>query len=116
MCSLSVPRLEIQLGSSCQAGMCIAAASTFQISECEHIAQMIEFSDNAMNIIRESQNGQPLQFVNPEYRNYQYTFGLPNSNTPVTMPIPAKFSSLKSIFVAIRDPAVSGTDKYFPYS
>ena len=115
-CTSAPLRLEIQLVSSCQAGMCIAAASTFQISECEYIAQMIELSDNAMNIIRESQNGQPLQFVNPDYRNYQYTFGLPNAVTPVTMPIPAKFSSLKSIFVTVRNPAVNGTATYFPYS
>jgi hypothetical protein len=115
-CTSAPLRLEIQLVSSCQAGMCIAAASTFNISECEYIAQMIELSDNAMNIIRESQNGQPLQFVNPDYRNYQYNFALPNSITQVTMPIPAKFSSLKSIFVTMRNPAANGTVTFFPYS
>jgi hypothetical protein len=77
---------------------------------------MIELSDNAMNIIRESQNGQPLQFVNPDYRNYQFNFALPTSVTQVPMPIPAKFSSLKSIFVTVRDPAKNGNNKYFPYS
>ena len=78
---------------------------------------MIELSDNAMNIIRESQNGQPLQFVNPDYRNYQYNFSLAASPTQLTMPIPAKFSSLKSIFVTARDTAKScGVLTYFPYS
>ena len=32
------------------------------------------------------------------------------------MPIPAKFSSLKSIFCTVRDPAKSSTITYFPYS
>jgi hypothetical protein len=77
---------------------------------------MIELSDNAMNIIRESQNGQPLQFVNPDYRNYQYNFALATAGTQLTMPIPAKFSSLKSIFVCARDSAVAPKLKYFPFS
>ena len=69
-----------------------------------------------MNIIRESQNGQPLQFVNPDYRNYQYNFSLAAAPTQLTMPIPAKFSSLKSIFVTARDTAATGALTYFPYS
>ena len=77
---------------------------------------MIEISDNAMNIIRESQNGQPLQFVNPDYRNYQYTFALTTAGTQLTMPIPAKFSSLKSLFITARDTAKAGVLTYFPYS
>jgi hypothetical protein len=32
------------------------------------------------------------------------------------MPIPAKFSSLKSIFVCVRDSAVAPKLKYFPFS
>jgi hypothetical protein len=98
--------------------MCIEKDSTFLIDKCEYIAQMIELSDSAMNIIRESQNGQPLQFVNPDYRNYQYTLALAASPavTQVTMPIPAKFSSLKSIFVTARDTAKTGVLTYFPYS
>ena len=117
-CTSAPLRVEIQLVSSCQAGMCIEQDSTFVIDKCEYIAQMIELSDNAMNIIRESQNGQPLQFVNPDYRNYQYTFALAGTpaSTQVTMPIPAKFSSLKSIFVTVRDTAKAGVLTYFPYS
>ena len=38
-----------------------------------------------------------------DYRNYQYTAALANAVTTVTMPIPAKFASLKSIFVTARD-------------
>ena len=115
-CTSAPLRVEIQLVSSCQAGMCIEKASTFVIDQCEYIAQMIELSDSAMNIIRESQNGQPLQFVNPDYRNYQYTFALSTAGTQLTMPIPAKFSSLKSLFITARDTAKAGALTYFPYS
>ena len=66
---------------------------------------MIELNDNAMGIIRESQNGQPLQFVNPNYRNYFYNYTLGNAVAQLAMPIPAKFSSLKSLVVTVRDTA-----------
>jgi hypothetical protein len=117
-CTSAPLRVEIQLVSSCQAGMCIEQDSTFVIDKCEYIAQMIELSDSAMNIIRESQNGQPLQFVNPDYRNYQYTFALAATPaiTQLTMPIPAKFSSLKSLFITVRDTAKASVLTYFPYS
>ena len=77
---------------------------------------MIELSDNAMGIIRESQNGQLLQFVNPDYRNYAFSYSLATAPTPVTMPILAKFSSLKSLFITARDTAKNGNLTYFPYS
>ena len=115
-CTSAPLRVEIQLVSSCQQAMNTTDAATFSINNCEYIAQMIELSDNAMNIIRESQNGQPLQFVNPDYRNYQFNAALPNAITQISMPIPAKFSSLKSLFVTIRDTAKNGTITYFPYS
>jgi hypothetical protein len=67
-----------------------------------------------MSIIENSLEGQPLQFVVPDYRNYQYTFTLTqNINTQVAMPIPAKFSSLKSLFVTARDN--TGAANYFPF-
>ena len=115
-CTSAPLRIEIQLVPNCQSGMCIAANSTFALSNVEYIAQMIELSDNAMNIIRESQNGAPLQFVNPDYRNYSYNAALPAAVTQVSMPIPAKFSSLKSLFVTVRDTASNGTNTFFPYS
>jgi len=115
-CTSAPLRVEIQLVSTCQAGLCIQTASTFQVSNCEYIAQMIELSDNAMSIIKESQNGQPLQFVNPDYRNYAYNYSLAAASTQVTMPIPSKFSSLKSLFVTARDSSKVGTLTYFPYS
>ena len=58
-----------------------------------------------MSIISNSQQGQPIQYVFQDYRNYQYTSTLPKAITTVTMPIPAKFASLKSLFVTARENA-----------
>jgi hypothetical protein len=69
-----------------------------------------------MSLIYESIAGRPLQFVYPDYRNYQYSnTGLVyNTLTQLQVPIPAKFSSLKSLFLTFRDQYNIAT--YFPYS
>ena len=86
-------------------------------SNVEYVAQMIELSDQAMGLIQSSLNGQPLQFVVPDYRNYPYSNATLTQNTSVQlqMPIAAKFSSLKSILITIRDQG-TGTLTYFPFS
>jgi hypothetical protein len=69
-----------------------------------------------MSVIYGSLEGQPLQYVVPDFRNYQYTATIPdNTATQITMPIPAKFSSLKSIIVSSRDKG-TGTLTFFPFS
>ena len=69
-----------------------------------------------MSIISNSQQGQPIQYVFQDYRNYQYSTTLGTSSTSVTMPIPAKFASLKSLFVTARENANIATLTYFPFS
>ena len=124
-CTSAPLRLELQLVSStlnCCASL--TAVDSFTISNCEFIAQMIELSDVAMGMIASSLGGQPLQFVIPSYRNYQYT-GVMSSNsasnsdnttqTQLQFAIPAKFSSLRSLFCTIRDKQ-TGELGFFPYS
>jgi hypothetical protein len=109
-------RVEIVLVDAIQKAMnALIAPSTTTISNVEFVGNFIELSDNAMGLIQSSLQGQPLQFVVPDYRNYQFTYSLGTSATQVTMPIPAKFSSLKSIFVTARDKG-TGALTYFPYS
>ena len=116
-CTSAPLRLEIQLvDSSVKCINSLTAVTAMKITNCEYIANMIELSDQAMGMIESSLNGQPLQFVIPDYKNYQYTFAIPQTTTTqVNMPIPAKYSSLKSIFVTIRDQG-TGTLTYFPLS
>ena len=87
------------------------------VTNCEYIAHFIELNDTAMSIISNSQQGQPIQYVFIDYRNYQYTASIPATTiTTVTMPIPAKFASLKSSFITARDNAKIAAETYFPYS
>jgi hypothetical protein len=121
-CSSAPLRLEVQLVSGVN-NFCAAAVSTvansFSITNCEFIAQFIDLGDEAMSMIYSSLGSEPLQMVVPDYRNYQgsqqVTIG---SNTLLNFPIPAKFSSLKSIICSVRDrlPANTQTNAYFPYS
>ena len=69
-----------------------------------------------MQTVVSSLQGQPLQFVVPDYRNYQFSYALSAAGvTQVSMAIPAKFSSLKSLFVSCRDGG-TGSLAAFPFS
>jgi hypothetical protein len=66
----------------------------------------IELSDSAMSIIQDSLQGNPLQFAVTDYQNFVWNNTLSASaagasaTTSLAMPIPAKYSSLKSILIA----------------
>jgi hypothetical protein len=93
----------------------LRSANSF-LSNVEYIGTFIELGDVAMEMIQSSLEGQPLQFVFNDYRNYQYNYAIPvNTNLQVQFPIPAKFSSLKSLFVLPRDQG-TGAWGYYPFS
>jgi len=110
-------RVEIQLVSSLIQGCCeLVGASTIALSNVEYIANFIELGDAAMSVIYNSLEGQPIQYVYPDFRNYQFSASIPNNTqTQISMPIPAKFSSLKSIIVSLRDKG-TGALTFFPFS
>ena len=114
--AVSAPiRLEIQLASSAVNALNASGAITsITLTNVEYVANFIELSDNAMGMIYSSLQGAPLQFVIPSYRNYQYSYQLSTAQTQVSMPIPSKFSSLKSIIISIRDKF--GIATFFPFS
>lgn len=93
-------------------------AGTFTINNCEYIMNTIELSDSAMGIIQNSLQGSPLQFTLTDYKNYVWNGSIPaTAATTFAVPIPAKFSSLKSILIASRDSSTGlGTATYFPCS
>jgi len=122
-CSSAPIRLELQLVSSVNsfstATLSTPAINTFTITNCEYVAQFIELGDSAMSMIYASLGGEPLQMVVPDYRNYQGSYTVTvGSNTLLNFPIPAKFSSLKSIVCSVRDKLPSNVQvlSYFPYS
>jgi len=94
-----------------------ATAATLALSNVEYVANFIELGDAAMSIIYGSLEGQPLQYVIPDFRNYQYNYTLVSgANTQVSMPIPAKFSSLKSILTTVRNNGTGGYSGAYPFS
>ena len=115
-CTSAPLRMEIQLVDAANKACAnLTAVSGIKVSNCEYVANFIELSDQAMSIVQGSLQGQPLQFVVPDYRNYQFSYSLGTSATQVQMPIAAKFSSLKSLFITVRDKG-TGADAYFPFS
>jgi hypothetical protein len=116
-CTSAPIRLEIQLVSNViNAGMDYLGTSVPTLNNVEYIANFIKLSDKAMEIIYASIPPEtPLQFCVPDYANYQYTFALPVGVSQVNFPIAAKYSSLKSIFITIRDKG-TGLATYYPYS
>ena len=110
-------RVEIQLVDTANKALAInGTVTSIQLSNVEYVANFIELGDGAMGMIYDSLQGQPLQLCFPDYRNYQYSYSLTqNVQTSITFPIPAKFSSLKAIFVTIRDKG-TGATTFFPCS
>lgn len=117
-CTSAPLRVEIQLVSSPLQAICAhTAVTSLVISNCEYVANMIELSDSAMQAITSSTEGNPLQFVFSDYRNFVYTYTQADgSATTVNVPIAAKYASLKSILVAMRNTAKSNAITYFPFS
>jgi hypothetical protein len=112
-------RAEITLvnsGNLACASVGALAAAPFTLTNVEYCGTFIELGDVGMSMIYQSLDGRPLQFVYPDYRNYQYsnTGLIYNTLTQLQIPIPAKFSSLKSLFLTFRDQYNIIT--YFPYS
>eukprot|EP01038_Epipyxis_sp_PR26KG_P017941 gene17941-25105_t len=117
-CTAASLRIEIQLVS--QINQALASnedIASIALNNVEYIAQFIKLSDNAMSMIYSSLGGQPLEFSVPDYSNYQYSYSTIPLNTPtqINFAIPARYSSLKSLFVMMRRERIN-TDHYFPLS
>ena len=116
--AVSAPlRVELQLVDSLEKALCCTkkATQTLTIDNCEYVGNFVELSSEAVSMVSSSLQGSPLQFVVPSWKNFAYSFKLETSSTNVTMPINAKYSSLKSIFVTLRDNGL-GAETYFPFS
>jgi len=113
-------RVEIQLVDTlvkaCNVLTNATAVSTATLSNVEYIGNFIELGDPAVAMIKDSLGGAPLQFVVPDYRNYVYNYTMTDgASASIAMPIAAKFSSVKAIFISVRDQN-TGAASYFPFS
>jgi hypothetical protein len=111
-------RVELVLQDSLQKCLCAGNGSsvggTFSLTNVEYIAEFLELPDSAIQAIRAGSSN-PLQMVVPDWRSYAFSASIPqNTTTQISMPIPAKFSSLKSIVVAHR--STQGGEGVYPSS
>ena len=111
-------RVEMVLKSSLvTALMSLAAATTvsqtFSVTGVNYCGEFMELPDSAVAAIKAGSSS-PMQMVLPSYRSYTNSAAITTAGTQVSFPIPAKFSSLKNIFVASR--TSQGADGLYPNS
>lgn len=87
-------------------------AGGFELEDVEFNANFIELGDDALATLYKMQGGGPLQFVVPGWRSYAVTELLTNGASKV-MTIPARFSSLKSLFIVMTDKHDTPAKSYF---
>lgn len=90
------------------------ANGAFTMSNVEFVGEFLELPDSAIAAVKAGSSS-PMQMVVPDYRAYTFSQSIPNATaTTVSMPIPAKFSSLKSIVVNQR--VSTGATGFYPCS
>jgi hypothetical protein len=111
-------RVEIVLKSSLVTAIMTKAAGTtttqtFTATGINYCGEFLELPDSAISAIK-SGSSNPMQMVLPSYRSFTNSAAITTSGTQVSFPIPAKYSSLKNIFVATR--TSQGADGLYPNS
>lgn len=101
-------RIEIQLVSAINQLICcndnyptVAAVRSF-CDNVEFVANMMELSDSGMSMVKSAIGNSPVNWVVQDYRNYAFNATLGTSETTLSVPIPAKFNSLNSLFMTFR--------------
>ena len=110
-------RLEVVLKPNLVSSLALVAgtatAPTFVLNSVNYCGEFLELPDSAIAAIKAGSSS-PMQMVMPSYRSYTNSAAITTAGTQVSFPIPAKFSSLKNIFVAGRTTA--GTTALYPMS
>jgi hypothetical protein len=98
-------RVEIQLVSNGNRAInCGHAITSFTLNNVEFVAQFIELSAGAMSILDQ----RAVEWVAPSFRNFVYNQTL-SASVQVTVPIPAKYSSLLSLYMTSRSKSAGET-------
>jgi hypothetical protein len=90
------------------------AGGTITISNIQFVAQFIELSDTAMAQLLGALPGNHIEFPITSYKNFIYTSSTLTAGATLSIPIPAKYASLKSYIVCQR--ASTGAATFFPFS
>jgi hypothetical protein len=100
-------RVELVLQSSLIRSIMLEGGSgpNFTATGINYVGEFLELPDSAVAAIKAGSSS-PMQMVLPSYRSYTNSASLPaGTQTQVSFPVPAKFSSLKNIVVATRSTA-----------
>ena len=100
-------RVEIVLQSSLVRAMMVEGGTglNFTATGINYSGEFLELPDSAVAAIKAGSSS-PMQMVLPSWRSYTNSASIPaTTQTQVSFPIPAKFSSLKNIVVATRSTA-----------
>jgi len=89
-----------------------SAGANALFSDCKLVANFVELSDSAMAIIENSLEGKPVQWVCQSYANYVFSTTLGTTTTPVSVPIPAKYNSLKALYITMRSTDSGAATRY----
>lgn len=81
----------------------VAAGSGNVFHDVKLIANFVEVSDAGMSIVRSSLGDGPVSWVCSSYSNYVFNTNLPTAEKQVSMPVPAKFNSLKALYFVFRE-------------
>jgi hypothetical protein len=103
-------RLETQWASSISQfvnypnNRTLVAATGFPalFSDVSLTCNFMELSDSAMAIIQNSLQGNPVEWVCTDWSNYIFNTNLPQAVANVSMAVPAKYNSLKSLLFTFR--------------
>ena len=115
-CTSSPLRVEIQLVSSPNLSVNTHTTLTsFALRNVEYVMNCIELSDSAIATIRNSTEGNPLQFVFSDYSNIETSFSASTGST-LAIPMSFKYASIRSLFIAMRDRTKTDIERYFPFS
>ena len=111
-------RVEIVLQTSAARALMnrTGSISSYTMTGVNYCAEYLEIPDSAVSAVKAASSS-PMQMVIPSYRSYTNSATIPAATqTEVSFPIPAKFSSLKNIFVVTRSNAATAVDSQFPMS
>jgi hypothetical protein len=111
-------RVEIVLKSSVVTSLLLVPAATtatpiFTMTSVNYCGEFLELPDSAISAINAGSSS-PMQMVLPSYRSFTNSAAITTAGTSVSFPIPAKYSSLKNLFVATRTSV--GADGLYPNS
>lgn len=109
-------RLEIQwvsaVNKAINCNTAIIKGGDNLITDLKFLANFVEVNDSAMEMVKKALGGSAVEWVCQSFSNYQYNTTLGTSTTQVSMPVPAKYNSLKALYATFREKSSGSAGQY----